>query len=41
LSFTKVKSRTGETETKKERYGRYLATVWVGDRNINQEMLDE
>lgn len=41
LSFMKIKNRQWEKESKKDKYGRYLATVWIDDRNINQEMIDE
>lgn len=41
LSFTKIKSKTGETESRKDKYGRFLGTIRIGDRNINQEMIDE
>lgn len=25
----------------REKYGRYLATLWIGERNINETMIDQ
>ena len=41
ISFTKIINRQGESETKKDKYARYLGTLWIWDRNINQELINE
>lgn len=41
ISFIKIKSRLGAKETKRDKFGRYLATIYVQGENINEQMVNE